>query len=370
MSKQNEKEKKLKFCVYCGAKLEKGKTYCPECGKLVIKIIPSDDKAQKQKEEHMTQIREKKVIARKCSGCGSIITSEILEQCPICNTKLEKIPKQDTLSEPSVARTGFIFTNKKLVPEQKFIMKKDAWNFKEGLSVFFNCLMAYFVIRFLITMLQIFPFDAPSTTEVNIFTLILDQIPEIIFGVYPIWYIYSKKHNISKLSLSYKLKTLLFSIIIGITAGIILLVLNYFSDFFIELIYNAGIDFIDILTYIAEVNQIVIDADLIWLIFLMILFSLGVISTEIVFRGVLHNTLRERYGSNISGRITVIILVALINSGIFLLFSIPIGIYFFLINFIEFIIYGIIYEIKNSLYTTIIASIFYNLLLILILVFL
>jgi len=369
MSKQNEKEKKLKFCVYCGANLEKGKTYCPECGKLVIKIIPSDVKAQKHKEEYQPQAREKKNFTRKCSECGSIITSAILEQCPICNNKLEKIPKQVTQSEPPAVRTGFIFTNKKLVPEQKLVMKKDTWNFKEGLSVFFNCLMAYLVIRFLITMLQIFPFDATSTTDMNIFALILDQIPEIIFGVYPIWYIYSKKHNFKKLSLSYKLKTFLFSIIIGITAGVILLVLNSFSDLFIELIYNAGINFIDIISYIAEVNQILIDADFIWLIFLMVLFSLGVISTEIVFRGVLHNTLRERYGRNISGRITVIVLVALINSGIFLLFSIPIGIYFFLINFIEFIIYGIIYEIKNSLYTTIIASIFYNLLLILILVF-
>ncbi|MFX0059219.1 MAG: type II CAAX prenyl endopeptidase Rce1 family protein [Candidatus Hodarchaeota archaeon] len=370
MSKEDNKETKLKFCVYCGAKLDEEKAYCPKCGKLVIKIKPSIEKGEKTGIDKQIQVKEKKIISRKCSGCGSVINSPILEQCPICNTKLEKLPPPTPVipTRSSQTKTGFIFTSKKLEPEQKYVLKKDIWNFREGLSVFFNSIMAYITIRLLIIMLFTFQFD--QSIDISITTILLSQIPEIIFGVYPLWYIYSKKHNFKKLGFSYELKTFLIAIIIGTIAGIGLLVFNFFSNNLIELMYNAGIDFYDILGYLAEENQVIRNADILWIILLMLLLSLSSFSTEIVFRGVLHNTLRERFEKDLFGRISVILLVALIYSGIFLLFSIPIGIYFFLINFVIFIIFGIIYEINHNIYNTIIASIFYNLLLILILVFL
>jgi membrane protease YdiL (CAAX protease family) len=372
MSEENEKEKKLKFCVYCGAKLDEEKAYCPECGKLKIKIKPTTEKAQKFITERKSQVKDKEVISRKCSECGSIINSPILEQCPICNAKLEKVPTppQSTSSFLPQTKSGFIFTSKKLEPEQKYVLKKDTWNFREGLSVFFNSIMAYITIRLLVIMLFTFQFDTSAVSiDISITTILLSQIPEIIFGVYPLWYIYSKKHNFKKLGLSYELKFFLLSIAIGIISGIGLLIFNFFSNNLIELIYNAGIDFFDIIGYLAEENQVIKNADFLWVILLMILLSLSAFSTEIVFRGVLHNTLRERFEKDLFGRISVIILVALIYSGIFLLFSIPVGIYFFLINFVTFIIFGIIYEINQNIYNTIIASIFYNLLLVLILVF-
>ena len=83
----NENEKKLKYCVYCGAKTE-GKAYCPKCGKLVIQDKPKVEELQSEKISTGTE-----EIPRKCSGCGSIISSTILEQCPICNTILEPIPE-------------------------------------------------------------------------------------------------------------------------------------------------------------------------------------------------------------------------------------------------------------------------------------
>jgi len=370
MSKENNKKTKLKFCVYCGAKLDEEKAYCPKCGKLVIKIKAPFKESEKKVTDKVIQEKEKKIISRKCSGCGSVINSPILEQCPICNTKLEKLPSPPPVipTRSSQTKTGFIFTSKKLEPEQKYLLKKDIWNFREGLSVFFNSIMAYITIRLLIIMLFTFQSESASI-DTNITTILLGLIPEIIFGVYPLWYIYSKKHNFKKLGFSYELKTFFLSILIGIIAGIGLIVFNFFSNNIIELMYNAGIDFFDILGYMAEENQIIKDANLLWIILLMLLLSLSSLSTEIVFRGVLHNTLRARFEKDLLGRISVIILVALIYSGIFLLFSIPIGIYFFLIDFVVFIILGIIYEINHNIYNTIIASIFYNLLLVLILVF-
>lgn len=371
MSKHNKKEKTLKFCVYCGAKLKEGETYCPECGKLVIKIKPSNDKIQTLSQVEKPQIKEKKVPSRKCSGCGSIITSSILEQCPICNAKLEKIPRDQTTfpSQKALPKSGFIFTDKKLVPEQKFILKKDTWNFREGISVFGNCIMAYIIIRLLIIMIFAFQVDGSTASDVNIFSLLLRLIPDIIFGVYPLWYIYSKKHNIKKLGLSYNLKIFLLAIFIGVTAGILLLILNLFSDVFINLLYNAGIDFYDIYNDMAITNQVIKDSNPIWILLLMGLLSLSSFSTEIVYRGVLHNTLKERFERDILGRITIIIIISLIFSGLYLIFFFPVGLYLFLANFIEFIILGIIYEINHNLYNTIIASIFYNLLLVLIIVY-
>ena len=72
-------------CVHCGAKIDKSKTYCPQCGKLVIKIKPT---------EKQPTVIKKEIPTRTCSNCGSHITSSVLEQCPICNSKLDKIPKE------------------------------------------------------------------------------------------------------------------------------------------------------------------------------------------------------------------------------------------------------------------------------------
>ncbi|MFX1494298.1 MAG: zinc-ribbon domain-containing protein, partial [Promethearchaeota archaeon] len=188
----NNKKSIVKYCVHCGATVDINQTYCPQCGKLVLKM-----KSEKvDLIEETPPLKIKKPISRKCPGCGSIITSSILEQCPICNAKLEKLSKDQKLDTAKVPQrsSGFIFSNKKLIPEQKFILKKDIWNLREGISVFGNSLMAYITIRLIFIMLL-----AGITGDMNIFTILLSYIPEIIFGVYPLWYIYSKKHSFTKL---------------------------------------------------------------------------------------------------------------------------------------------------------------------------
>ena len=114
MSKNSKKN--IKYCVYCGSDVEKNKTYCPKCGKLVVKIESS-------KRVMKPTIVEKLEVSRKCSGCGSIITSTIIDQCPICDTTLEKI--SDVKKAAIQSKPVFIFTEKKLEPEQKVLLKKD-----------------------------------------------------------------------------------------------------------------------------------------------------------------------------------------------------------------------------------------------------
>ncbi len=144
MSKNNEK--KIKYCVYCGVDVGK-ETYCPNCGKLVIKLNRSK-KPKRSRIIYKPDSIEKAEISRKCPGCGSIVTSTLLDQCPICNTMLEKI--SEAKKELIQRKPGLIFTNKKLEPEQKFILKKNRWNLKEGINVFGTCMYIYIIVFFLV----------------------------------------------------------------------------------------------------------------------------------------------------------------------------------------------------------------------------
>ena len=38
MSNEKDKKANIKYCVYCGAKVNKEQIYCPKCGKLVVKV--------------------------------------------------------------------------------------------------------------------------------------------------------------------------------------------------------------------------------------------------------------------------------------------------------------------------------------------
>jgi len=359
----NNKKLAVKCCVHCGATVDINQTYCPRCGKLVLKM--KSEKIDLIEESPPKKV--KKTVSRKCSGCGSIITSPILEQCPICNTKLEKLSKDQKLGASQVPQksSGFIFTNKKLIPEQKLILKKDTWNLREGISVFGNSLMAYITIRLLIIMLL-----TGVSGDANIFTILLSNVPEIIFGVYPLWYIYSKKHSFTKLGFRSSKKWIALAFIIGIISSAILFEINFISDIFIDFMYNSGITFgIDLPGEIALQNQIIRQSGLLLGILLIIFMTISTISSEIVFRGVLHNALKKYFENNIIGRATVIILVALVYSVLNLVFFLPISVLFFLSYFVTSILLGIIFELNNNIYNTILAGTFYNIVLVILILF-
>ena len=371
MSKEKEKPQVTRFCVYCGTTIQKNTAYCPnpKCGKLVINIKPSEDNIDQAKP--IAKLIKKEPISRKCSNCGSIITSNILEQCPICDSRLEKIPEQEitTQGKRHQNRQGYVFTNKKLVPEQKFVLKKSEWNFREGLSVFGNALMAYVTIRLVITMLLTLQLGPTQTLDLNMPTILLSQVPDIVFGIYPLYYLYSKKHNLKKLGLIFNKKSLIIATIVGIAGSIGLVLIDNFSSLVTRFMYDSGINFYDIFTYLDEEYLVLQNSSLILIIFLIALISLSVISTELVFRGVLHKTLKAHFDNNFLGKVTVIVIVALIYSFLFLFFTLPIGIYFFLVNFMVFVFLGIIYEINKNLTSTIIANLIYNIALIILIVY-
>ena len=361
----------VNYCVYCGAKVETGKVYCPNCGKLVIKIKSTKETIPHEHKVEKSLPTEQKGISRKCPSCGSIITSTVLDQCPICNTLLEPIPESQKIRP---ARTGFVFTREKLEPEQRFVLKRDAWNLKEGLNVFTNSLLVYitvylFLIMFLWFQLGFNDADQSSTTEIPFYLILLSQIPGILLGVFPIWYISANKHSFEKLGFPSENKKIISAVIIGILGGIGLIAINIFSGFINAIFYELGLNFFDIQAYM-EMETKAIRSGGFWVILLLLELILTSISVEIVFRGVLHNTLKERFGAEeINGRILTIFIVALAYSLIYLLFSFPIGIFFLLSNFLIFIFLGILYELNGNIYNTIIASIFYDIVLIIVILY-
>ena len=342
-----ESEKKIKYCVFCGADIAESKTYCPNCGKLVIKIVPGK-KALKPRPFSKVD------LSRKCPNCGSIIISTILDQCPICNTELEKI--SEVRKAIVQKKPGLIFTNKKFEPEQKFILKKDTWNLKEGLNVFGTCIYILVIVFFL---LMTFSLQLESATP-TIEEILLTQIPELLFGIYPIWYIYNKKHSFTKLGFQSDSKKIHIAFLIGILGALMLLLLNFFSDSLINFMSDIGLDIFGITSAIQEQNLVIRNSGLIWIIILILTLCVRTISLEVVFRGVLHNTLKQRFKNNY----IVILIVALAYSLMLLVFTIPYGIYFFLFNFLAFVVLGFLYEINRNIYNTMLANILFNIILI------
>ena len=344
-----ESERKIKYCVYCGSYVEKNKVYCPSCGKLVIKIKPGQKLPK--------PISPQKIdISRKCPNCGSLITSTILDQCPICNTALEKL--SDVKRTMIQKKPGLIFISKKLEPEHKFMLKKDTWNLKEGISIFgtsiYILVIVFFLIYFLTTLLAL------DVTNISIELILLNQIPEILFGLYPIWYIYNKKHSYNKLGFFSDSKKFVLAILIGIFGTVLLLLIEFFSSSLINFMSDVGLDFFNIKSSIEAQNLVINNADLLMIIALTMMLCLRAISTEIVFRGVFHNTLKQKFRNDYY----VVILVALAYSLVMLIFTFPIGIGFFLLDFLVFIMLGLLYSINGNIFNTIVANIAYNIVII------
>ncbi len=359
MSKENQSDESVNYCVHCGAAVKKNQMYCPECGKLVLKLTPKT--IEKTKEIHSAKPKAKE-ISRKCSGCGSIITSNILEQCPICNTVLEKLP--ESVTQPSLGRQGLIFMDKKFQPADKYVLKKDTWKLREAFNVFGNCILFYIIAQ--IGIFILLSVLAPETTMISI---IISQIPTLFYGIYPLYYIRSNNHKFEKIGYSYSKKKLIIAIALGIVGAISILLFTIVSSSFENFLYQIGIKLVDIQVYEAQETQLLQNADFLSLMVFSALIVLGSISVEILFRGVLQNALKSKYGTTLNGRFTSILLTSLVYTLLYLILSFPIGLYLLLFNFVFSFILGILYEVNGNIMNTMIGNALYNVLLLIIIVF-
>ena len=367
MSKETDRS--VKHCVYCGSRVYENLVYCDNCGKLIVQIKSEKEKPRLEKS---ITVSAKRDLSRKCPGCGSIITSTVLNQCPICNEILEEIPQHILKTQKKSKTSGYVFTNKKLEPEQNYVIKKDSWNFKEGMSVFFNCLMIYITVQLLIFMVLWIQVDPNSqiNIELNIFTIIISQIPGIAFALYAIGYIVANKHRAKKLGFNSNRDKILKAGILGVVGGFLLLLVTDLSYYINQILDSLGLAFINLAEYNAEEDAIISQAHPIMILLLGIVLCSSAIASEVVIRGVLHNTLKNKFENNIQGKLIIITITSLTYGLIFLLISFGVGITFFIMNFLIGFILGILYEINGNILNTLAAGCVYNILILLIIVFL
>ena len=67
----SKEEQLIKYCVHCGAKADKNKTYCPKCGKLIINLRSTKEISEEEEISKGPKSSGYSKISRKCAGCGS-----------------------------------------------------------------------------------------------------------------------------------------------------------------------------------------------------------------------------------------------------------------------------------------------------------
>jgi len=299
----------------------------------------------------------RKSLDRKCPKCGSTISSKILKQCPICDSLLEELPEDLEYKKKEDEKTFLLFTGKKLEPSSKFLLKKDQWKFREALNVFFNSVVIYLFAQigiFTLFFLMQDPsggLDLPITIEI----ITLNQIPGAILLIYPLFYIYSKKHKISKIGLISEKRRLIIAIIVGIIGALFVYIVAEFSSYINNFFVSIGWTIFAPPENLAEQYTVIRESFFLYKILLVILLMLNVFGTEIAFRGVFHNGLITKFGSQPIERAYVILIISLMYSALFLFFTFDLGLV--ILNFLTNIILGIIYEISNrNLFSTIFAN--------------
>ena len=323
----------------------------------------SEKKSEKNKEKKEIPTTSKgKTLERVCPKCGSIITSKILKQCPICDTVLEELPVDITPEKKDEEKSFLVFTGKKLELSSKFILQKDQWKFRESANIFFNSIVLFLFAKIGIFTL-FFLLQGPSAgyeLPITIEAITLNQIPGAFLIIYPLSYIFSKKHKILKLGLNYERRKLLIALLIGIIGTFLV---NFVADlsFLINNFFvSIGWTVFAPPESLAEQYTIIKNSALLYKILISFFLMLDVFGTEITFRGVLHNGLITKLGSQLIERVYVILIVSLVYSGLFLFFTFDMGLV--IIYFLNCIILGIIYEISNrNLFSTIFTNCIFTL---------
>lgn len=303
-----------------------------------------------------------KVIERTCTGCGSIISSKILKQCPICDTVLEELAI--TIPEKKEGQESLlVFTGKKLELADKYVIKKGQWNFKEAISVFFNSLVLYIFVELIIVGLFYLaltpdPTQNPLQLTPTIELMTIAQIPGVFLIIYPLVYINMKKHKLSKLGFNSVKKSLTIAIIIGVGGGLLVYLTSLLAMQLNNSLISSGLELFRLPTYISEESQILRESQLIYKVVILVLLLLDALGKEITFRGVFHNGLAAKFQSQIVDKIYVILIVSTVYSVLFLFLTFNVG--FVIESFLVNIVLGIIYESTNrNLYASIIANSLY-----------
>lgn len=89
----------IQFCPYCGTKIDKGASFCKNCGKAIRFPSKSSDEEENQYNEN--QNKRKTVyegVLHKCPNCGELIDS-FVTVCPSCGYEIRGAQSTGTVRE-------------------------------------------------------------------------------------------------------------------------------------------------------------------------------------------------------------------------------------------------------------------------------
>ncbi|MHA1897658.1 MAG: CPBP family glutamic-type intramembrane protease, partial [Promethearchaeota archaeon] len=352
-------------CPYCGGKTPAGSKFCQNCGRDISKNTDRSQGASgKTGESEWRKVKIKalspqgvhksvnkgkvvpeaieEVPIRVCPNCHTLIQSKVLEQCPVCYATLPPL-KQEHKQELE----KLLFVGNKLVSEKDLKPDKEKWTMKEGLKVSAASFMVFFVIELLVVYYLIF-FSSENinseqlTLKINSTTLFINAIVNVLIGLYPIIYIMQYNLSFKKLGFINDDKVMK-NLLIGIFGGILYYLVDILTQ---SALSGINISLLNPPQMIDEQNAVIRNLGILYIPFIIITI-LGLISETILFRGVIHNSIAEKYArkGGAQGRFITILLTALVYSGTF--FFLNLNLYFLILNFISAFIIGIFYELSN-----------------------
>ncbi|MHA1729049.1 MAG: CPBP family glutamic-type intramembrane protease [Promethearchaeota archaeon] len=346
-------QNRLKKCPNCGRELPEYAKFCKSCGtRIGSKGIPIRKETEWRKVkkrvinqyERSEQPEKEKSIERICPKCNTIVNSKVLEQCPVCFTKLPALSEKEKEKLDTM-----LFTGKKMVSEKSLTPDKNKWSLKEATSVFFNSIMIYVLIESVF--LGFFMLNPGLLDEgripINEFTLLISPLISIIFGVFPLIYISKNKHNFKKIGFREE------NIIKFILTGIIVGILFYFFNNWIDSLVTFFID--KPVAVIAEEKDVINNMGIPLVMLLTVIVITGQIFEEILFRGVIQNALgdylenknpKKKSGMllNVNKWNTIFIICAIYSVFYFI---IGLNFYYLILNLVSSLIVGIVYEFTD-----------------------
>lgn len=104
----------IKFCAYCGTKLDKWARFCKSCGKQ-INVQASEDR-----------ITERKIVyegyIHKCPSCGEVLNS-FVTNCPSCGLEIRDVRPVSSVKEFAQKLERIEAQKMPAISEQKSVMK-------------------------------------------------------------------------------------------------------------------------------------------------------------------------------------------------------------------------------------------------------
>ncbi|MHA1733491.1 MAG: hypothetical protein ACTSU5_16200 [Promethearchaeota archaeon] len=213
---------------------------------------------------------------RKCPDCGVFVVSRVLLQCPIC---MGVLPEPPETSEPEET---YLLVDGKLTKETEVKLLPDEWKFKEALGLFLNCIIAFTVTLFIATSIVLFQVNKVDDQDVvSIGSLVANQVPGIVFGLVPVFYIVAHGHKFSKLG--FKEHKRAWDALAGLLLGLVALYLFKAGVWLNSLLVDAGVTW---LAPGAFDPTFLVEAPAWQKLAVFLTMTFATLGEEVVFRGV------------------------------------------------------------------------------------